>query len=42
MLSYSLGQAETEDQDGWTREDWDRRPFTADSRRHVSAWQLPN
>lgn len=22
-------------------EDWDRRPFTADSRRHVSAWQLP-
>lgn len=22
-------------------EDWDRRPFTAESRRHVSVWELP-
>ena len=23
-------------------EDWNRNPFTADSRRHVSVWQLPD
>lgn len=26
--------------DRW--EDWDRRPFTADSRQHVSVWELPD